>query len=48
LAEVESTGEHLFPDTLGIMGWKIDDTGFGIVLDAVAAALCARRSSGRR
>jgi alkylresorcinol/alkylpyrone synthase len=33
IAEVESTGEHLFPDTLGIMGWKIDDTGFGIVLD---------------
>lgn len=32
LAAVESTGEHLFPDTLGIMGWKIDDTGFGIVL----------------
>jgi alkylresorcinol/alkylpyrone synthase len=32
LAEVESTGEHLFPDTLDIMGWKIDDTGFGIVL----------------
>jgi alkylresorcinol/alkylpyrone synthase len=31
-AEVESTGEHLFPDTLGIMGWKIDDTGFGVVL----------------
>jgi len=33
LAEIESTGEHLFPDTLGIMGWKIDDTGFGIILD---------------
>jgi alkylresorcinol/alkylpyrone synthase len=32
IAEVESTGEHLFADTLGIMGWKIDDTGFGIVL----------------
>ncbi|MBX5214116.1 MULTISPECIES: type III polyketide synthase [unclassified Rhizobium] len=32
LAEVESTGEHLFPDTLDIMGWKIDDGGFGIVL----------------
>lgn len=31
-AEIESTGEHLFPDTLGIMGWKIDDTGFGVVL----------------
>lgn len=32
LAEVESTGEHLFADTLDIMGWKIDDGGFGIVL----------------
>ncbi len=33
LAEVESTGEHLFPDTLGIMGWQIDDVGFGIILE---------------
>ncbi|KAA1178343.1 type III polyketide synthase [Rhizobium tropici] len=33
IAEIESTGEHLFPDSLGIMGWRIDDTGFGIVLD---------------
>ncbi|KAA0699582.1 type III polyketide synthase [Neorhizobium sp. P12A] len=33
LAEVESTGEHLFPNTLGIMGWKIDDIGFGIILE---------------
>lgn len=32
VAEVESTGEHLFPDTLDIMGWRIDDSGFGIVL----------------
>lgn len=32
IAEVESSGEHLFPDTLDIMGWKIDDTGFGILL----------------
>ncbi len=33
LAEVESTGEHLFANTLGIMGWKIDDIGFGIILE---------------
>jgi alkylresorcinol/alkylpyrone synthase len=33
LAAIESTAEHLFPDTLGIMGWKIDDTGFGIILE---------------
>ncbi len=32
IAEIESSGEHLFPDTLDIMGWKIDDTGFGIIL----------------
>jgi alkylresorcinol/alkylpyrone synthase len=33
LAEVESSGEHLFPDTLGIMGWKVDNTGLGIILE---------------
>ena len=33
IAEVESSGEHLFPDTLGIMGWQIDDVGFGIILE---------------
>lgn len=32
VAEVESAGDHLFPDTLDIMGWKIDDTGLGILL----------------
>ncbi|QRM48338.1 type III polyketide synthase [Rhizobium sp. BG6] len=32
LIEIEATGEHLFPDTLGIMGWKVDDGGFGVVL----------------
>jgi alkylresorcinol/alkylpyrone synthase len=33
LAEIETAGEHLFPDTLGIMGWQIDDNGFGIILE---------------
>lgn len=32
LASVESTGEHLYPDTLDIMGWTVDDPGLGIVL----------------
>ncbi|MGO8126560.1 type III polyketide synthase, partial [Rhizobium ruizarguesonis] len=32
LSELEATGEHPWPDTLDIMGWKIDDGGFGIVL----------------
>ncbi|MQT11819.1 type III polyketide synthase [Segnochrobactrum spirostomi] len=32
VAAIESAGEHLFPDSLDIMGWKIDDTGLGVVL----------------
>ena len=32
LAVVESTGEHLFKDSLDVMGWSVDDTGLGIVL----------------
>jgi alkylresorcinol/alkylpyrone synthase len=29
---VESAGEHLWPDTLGVMGWSVDPLGFGVVL----------------
>jgi alkylresorcinol/alkylpyrone synthase len=25
--------QHLWPDTLGIMGWDVDETGFGVVFD---------------
>ena len=28
---IESTGEHLWPDTLGIMGWNVDPEGFGVI-----------------
>ena len=28
---IEHTGEHLWPDTLGIMGWNVDPEGFGVV-----------------
>ncbi len=31
LAEVEATGEHTWPDTLDIMGWNVDPTGFGVI-----------------
>ena len=33
IAEVESAGEHLWPDTLGIMGWDVDPMGFGVIFD---------------
>lgn len=32
-AEITGAGEHTWPDTLGIMGWKVDPTGFGVIFD---------------
>src|SRR6202042_2498211 len=29
--QIEATGEHLWPDTLGIMGWNVDPLGFGVI-----------------
>jgi alkylresorcinol/alkylpyrone synthase len=29
--QVEATGEKLWPDTLGIMGWSVDPEGFGVI-----------------
>lgn len=31
---IGATSEHLWPETLDIMGWRIDPAGFGVVLDA--------------
>jgi alkylresorcinol/alkylpyrone synthase len=28
---VEATGEHLWPDTLDVMGWSVDPEGFGVI-----------------
>lgn len=33
LAEVEASGEHLWPDTLDIMGWDVGAQGFGVIFD---------------
>ncbi|MDB5639698.1 MAG: putative type polyketide synthase [Bradyrhizobium sp.] len=42
--QIESAGEHLWPDTLDIMGWSIDPEGFGVIFrrtipDFIAANL---------
>jgi alkylresorcinol/alkylpyrone synthase len=29
--EIECSGEHLWPDTLGVMGWRVDPEGFGVI-----------------
>ena len=33
MARIEGAGEHLWPDSLDIMGWKVDATGLGVIFD---------------
>ena len=33
IATVEMSGQHTWPDTLGIMGWDVDPEGFGVIFD---------------
>ena len=33
LAEIEMSGQHMWPDTLDIMGWSVDPNGFGVIFD---------------
>jgi len=33
LARLSGSGEKLWPDTLGIMGWRVEDPGLGVVFD---------------
>ena len=33
LATIAGSGERMWPDTLGIMGWRIEDPGFAVVFD---------------
>jgi alkylresorcinol/alkylpyrone synthase len=30
--QIEHTGEHLWPNTLDVMGWSVDPLGFGVIL----------------
>jgi alkylresorcinol/alkylpyrone synthase len=42
---VGATGEHTWPDTLDIMGWRVDPAGLGVVLDPHLPAFVQRRFS---
>lgn len=33
IAEIEGAGEHLWPNTLDIMGWNVDGQGLGVIFD---------------
>ncbi|MFG1463181.1 type III polyketide synthase [Xanthobacter sp. DSM 24535] len=43
LAVVEGAGEHLWPESLGIMGWSIDPVGFGVILDPNVPSFAATK-----
>ena len=40
---VGAVGEHTWPETLDIMGWRVDPAGLGVVLDAKLPIFVARR-----
>ena len=33
LAEIETSGQEMWPETLDIMGWNVDPLGFGVIFD---------------
>ncbi|MBP1853274.1 type III polyketide synthase [Rhizobium halophytocola] len=33
IAEVEMSGQHMWPDTLEIMGWSVETEGLGVIFD---------------
>ena len=33
IATISGAGEKLWPDTLGIMGWRVEDPGLGVIFD---------------
>ena len=33
LASIDLCGQHMWPDTLDIMGWNVDPQGFGVIFD---------------
>ncbi len=33
IASVEMSGQHMWPETLDIMGWSVDAEGFGVIFD---------------
>jgi len=40
---IGAVGEHTWPDTLDIMGWRVDPAGLGVVLDSGLPAFVERR-----
>jgi len=43
LAQVRGSAEHIWPDTLDVMGWTFDPVGFGVVLSRSVPIFVERR-----
>ncbi|HLL26674.1 MAG TPA: type III polyketide synthase [Xanthobacteraceae bacterium] len=43
LAQVRGSAEHIWPDTLDVMGWTFDPIGFGVVLSRSVPIFVERR-----
>ncbi len=43
LLEIEAEAEHTWPDTLDIMGWRVDEAGFGVIFDRAIPPFARRR-----
>jgi alkylresorcinol/alkylpyrone synthase len=41
LLGVDAAAEHTWPDTLSIMGWSVDEQGFGVIFDRSIPAFAA-------
>lgn len=42
-ARIAGTAEHTWPDTLNIMGWRVGDTGFGVIFDRAIPPFARKR-----
>ncbi len=42
IGEIEHTGEHTWPGTLDVMGWRMDDQGFGAIFSRSIPDLAAQ------
>lgn len=45
-AHVVGAGEHLWPDTLDIMGWDVDPQGFGVIFAQAIPGFATRNMKG--
>jgi alkylresorcinol/alkylpyrone synthase len=46
LGRIEAAAEHTWPDTLEIMGWRVDPHGFGVIFDRSIPAFATANIGG--